>query len=436
MNKSIIKKLLTLIIIAQLIIPISLVQAETLGFPHLQLELSIPEDVIVITADTPKIDEKWAIAGIENPAAEIDTMRKMGAHSIFFDSITNTQVSLLSKQSKQSKDIFHLSDLNEKELDAFLATIINSQDDIATYSVDKYIQKEATFFRLHIEATQNDQKYEELVYGTIVNGTIITFHIFQNNKSEAINESFIKALIDSAHFTEYFDKEDVKEQERLASIFQIVLFILILISLIVWFLLLKRKNNKQKEIIKYKANELSKFYLKKKDLGDNNAHDIVLFNNYSNYSKSSLQTFFVYNEVFSKIKQWIKLAVLYIITHLLFNLGKYGFLTYLLLILIISVIIIAKTATIAKLVEREMKLLNISDSIKFNFQFYDDYLSMCGENKSLTFPYMKITKVSEHKNYIYLYLDANKALCLDKDGFNQKTEEFKAFIKKKTDFKI
>ena len=67
-----------------------------------------------------------------------------------------------------------------------------------------------------------------------------------------------------------------------------------------------------------------------------------------------------------------------------------------------------------------------------SFVFYNFYFSV--EQK--TFPYSRLYKVFETKDYFYLYIDNENAVLVSKSGFKMGTaEEFSEFIKKKCFFK-
>lgn len=426
--KKLIQKLLVIILITQFMVPISVAHAEVLTFPALNMELNIPKETIILTMDTPIADETWKLAGINDPISEIKTMKQMGVKAILFDSITKTRVSILSKQTQQSEEIFHLSSLSEEELNNFLSNIIE-QDANTTCQVEKYLQKETTFFRLYIETLQNNLKYKELVYGSIVNGSIISFHIYQDKAEATMNESYVKSLVDGVHFTKYFDKTEINEQEQFATTFRTVSTVVLLITLVAWILLLRKRKQKYNALAKRRAEEISKFYSKKKETGDTKS--TILFHNRSEYSKKVFQTFFLYHEVISKTKQWIILSALCIVTFILFHMAGSGLLSYLQIVALILILVYIKKVSIEKQVNREIKFFNLSERLEMKFQFFEDYLSMGGNSQTTKYPYLQIIKVREYKNYIYLYLDINKAIYLNKDGFDPKAEDFITFIKQK-----
>lgn len=412
-------------------LPKFVVHADVQDFPVLNMELSIPKDTIILTPDTPIANEIWKLAGINDPVSEIKIMDKMGVKAILYDPVSKTKVSIISKQSPQSKRIFHLSSLTEEELNDFLSNVIDQDDESTTYNIEKYQQYETTFFRLYVEAVKNNQQLKELVYGTIVNGEIITFHMYQDKAEAAINESYVKSLVDGVHFTKYYDADEIRRQERLSIIFRIASTVVLLISFSIWILLLRKKRLKYSALAKRKTDLLSNFYLRKRETGYDNTDSTILFLNSSEYSKNVFNTFFLYNEVISKMKQWIKLTVLYIVIFALLYIGGSGILPFILIIILISMFFYLKKLAIEKLVKQEMKIFNINDRMEIKFHFYEDYLTMIGEQQNINYPYLQITKVREYKNYIYLYLDMNKAIYLNKDGFDLNDNDFVAFINEK-----
>ena len=69
---------------------------------------------------------------------------------------------------------------------------------------------------------------------------------------------------------------------------------------------------------------------------------------------------------------------------------------------------------------------------KFTFSFYKFYFTV----EKTPFLYLKLYKVFETKDYFYLYIDAENAILVAKDGFKiGSANEFSEFIKKKCLFK-
>lgn len=82
--------------------------------------------------------------------------------------------------------------------------------------------------------------------------------------------------------------------------------------------------------------------------------------------------------------------------------------------------------------QKTKKQFSKNKETSISFTFYKFYFSV-GEK---TFPYMRLFKVFETKDYFYLYIDDENAVLVSKNGFKLGTaEEFSEFIKKKCFFK-
>ena len=433
MSNNTIKKLLLLIVISLLILPESLAYAKSIEFSDLNMEVKIPEETIILTKDTPTTDNTWDLIGIKDPAAEIKSMEEMGVQSIFFDPNSKTTVRLLSKETQESKNIFHLSSLADKELDDFLARLFQPQDETTVYNTKIYPQKETSFFRLYIETPVDDGHFKELVYGTIVNGTLISFHMYEYKGDKSIDDNYIQDLVDGINFTNYQNKEEYKKQQRLNTLYSMIPVTSLIIIVAIYLLISKWKRGKLAAFKERRATELSAFYKNKGNKDDISTNEKILFINKSQYSKDVFQSFFFYREVVGRIRKWIIFSVLYIAIFILMTLSETSSITYITVVLLIIAYIYFIGIRIEKLVEREMKFFNISKSTELTFSFYEEHFSISGDNKNFNYPYLQINKLVEYKNYLYIFVDIDKAVYLNKDGFKQNTDDFMRFIKQKYD---
>ncbi len=107
--------ILFVVLFSMVILPNVRVQAKVQEFSDMYMELTMPDDTIVLSPDSPDMDEQWATAGITNVKSEKETMKKMGVKALLYDPETKAQVRLLQKQSNQSSEIFNLSLLSNEE---------------------------------------------------------------------------------------------------------------------------------------------------------------------------------------------------------------------------------------------------------------------------------------------------------------------------------
>lgn len=78
--------------------------------------------------------------------------------------------------------------------------------------------------------------------------------------------------------------------------------------------------------------------------------------------------------------------------------------------------------------QKTKKQYSKNKETSISFTFYKFYFSVSKK----TFPYSRLYKVFETKDYFYLYIDDENAVLVSKNGFKLGTaEEFSEFIKKK-----
>ena len=82
--------------------------------------------------------------------------------------------------------------------------------------------------------------------------------------------------------------------------------------------------------------------------------------------------------------------------------------------------------------EKTKQNFETNEQTSVTFTFFKFYFTV--DQKA--YPYMKLYKVFETEEYFYLYIDEEKAVLINKQGFKLGTvEEFTNFIKKKCLFK-
>jgi hypothetical protein len=431
MKKKILKQLLLITALLLVIHPAFSVQAKEQEFSDINVEVNVPEDTIILTKDTPLADEKWKQAGITDSKSEKDQFSDMGVQAIFYDPNTKTTVRLLQKQSSDSSKIFNLSLLTEDKQNEFFNSLVSSLDENTKATIEKYAHPEAIFFHYNVEMNKDGVNMKEVIYGTIVNGSSLTYDIFTKNNTAPLDESFVKALVDGTHFTKFIDKADVEKQQR-DSLIHLAIGVVILILIIVIFVIIsKRGNKKQQEIKKRKTDALTKFYMEQKIKEDKNIKDTPLYVNRTVYSEEVLKDFNYYNEFIKKFKFWISVAVMIIAILFLLSYSSATIIGFIVVIFLVFVFVYFQGIRIEKLVSRTLKSYD-KNKMEAIFTFYEDYCTLSGIQYITKYPYSQITEVKTYKKYIYIYLGNDNALYLKKDGFEHEVDEFLKFMNKQT----
>lgn len=416
MNNKLMRCILIAILFSLTVFPVNKVQAKVQEFSDMYMELSMPEDTIVLSQDSPDTDEHWITAGIMDVKSEKETMKKMGVKVLLFDPETKVLVRLLQKQSNQASDIFNLSLLTAEKKAEFFNELIVLEDENATATIEEVSHPDAVFFRYNLEVTTDGNTMTELIYSTIVNGYSISFDIFQNNNKVPINETFIKELVGGTHFTEYLDKAEVEQEMKNSVIRLFVEIFLVIAVIIIWLIIRKKRFQKQKLVKDDKADALSRFYAAMK-MKEKDSKDEVRFINRTEYSKEVMKDFCYYNRYLKRIRMWIITALLFILILYFLYTSSIGILGVIIASILMLVFVYYQGISVEKLVAGMMKMFDKSKGTEAIFTFYDDYFTLSGIQYISTYPYLQITEVKQYKDFIYIYTGPDKAFYLKKDGF-------------------
>ncbi len=428
MKNKIVSALLIAIVFTLAVIPSSQVQAKVQDFSDVNIELTLPDDTIVLTKNTPDKDKGWVSAGIADIKSEKDNMSKMGVKAVFYDPKTKSLIRFLQKQSSQTSKIFNLSLLSEKEKTDFFNSLLATKDENTKTAIEEYPQKEAVFFRYSLEVNKDNSNMTELVYGTIVNGYTFSFDIYQSTKSAPIDETFMKTLVDGTHFTKFLDKAEVEKEVKNSIIRALVEFAVFIVLIIIWIVYRKRKNKKQKLLKDVKGAALSKFYAAKKEREEQNMKEEILFTNRTKYTEQIIKDFCYYNRFLKRIVTWVIMAVLSLVVLVLLSQSKVGLLGCIVAIILIFIFVYYQGVSVEKVVERTVKSYDKSKGMEAVYTFYEDYFTISGIQYISAFPYLQITEMKQYKDLIYIYLGPDKAFYLKKDGFDKGSEDFIKFM--------
>lgn len=417
-----------LIAIILCLLPCTVVNADVTTFSSHNLEVTTPDGVICLTPDTPSYDPLWQEACITDVSDEKDDLDNMGGIAIFYDTASQTTVRLLCKTSTQSKNLFNFNLLTEEEKESFYSTLTEVNDETTTATIEEYPQSEVPFFRYLIQM-EDTTSQQELIYGTIVNGSMFYFDIYSQQIKEPLDESLIQALVTGTHFTKQYTKEEYDELTR-ESIIRLVLYLVLAIVVIVVLVVFSKKRNKAKEAQKkQKAQAVYQYYSKKKEREAQGIKQELLYENHTTYTQDIIRQFCSFTTYTKKLYVWVILSVLYLLllasTFLLTGLS----LQFLIVTVAMIIILCLQHFRVDKLCDSLWKPYQSSPTKVADFHFYEDNFTITGIQYYTEYPYLQITEVVEHKDYIYLYLGTEKAVYLAKDGFTSDSKEFVTFLR-------
>ncbi len=434
MNKNRFKYLFLLFAIILVLFPTTHVQAKVQSFSNLYMEVTLPENVIILTPETSNMDPTWSEVGISDPASEKKTMEEMNVQAILYDPNTAATVRVMSKRNSDSEEVYNLSLLSDEEMTAYLDKIFSTSDENTSFTIDQYQHSEVPFYRLDLHLSKDGTEYSEIVYGTIANGYSISYDIYEINKTEPLDESFIKELVAGTHFTQFLDKAEVERQQR-EAVTNLVIVVSVFLALLLVLLVLRGRSQKKEKLKKKEKTEaLSRFFTAQRQNEEQNIKDTPIFSNRTKYSENLIKTFYTYDRIWKRLKLWIvtAAALLLLITSFYSTGSIY---VPIIAIGVAAVFIYQYYAQTEKAIIREVKAYKSHKNSEAVFTFYEDYYTLSGIQSSSKYPYIQITEIKEYKEYIYIYLGSDRAHYLAKDGFEHGPEEFKSFMSGKIKIK-
>lgn len=404
--------------------------AKVTSFSRLYLELSLPDDVICLTSKVAKTDPLWAEAGILNPSDKLDELDDMGGTAILYDPQTKTSAMLINKTSKESQNIFNLRDATQEQRQSFYDTLTSGGTEYTTATISDYSQGEIPFFRLVIELS-GDTFQREIIYGTIFNGTMIYFDIYDSSATKDTNtdETFIQSLVAGTQFTKEYTKEEYDKLTKQGLIRVVAIFV-VLIAIFVGLVFLNRKHKAKKANQKKQfAQALFHYYEDKKNKEENGIKQKLLFTNRTTYSAQVIRDFSFYNVYWRKLPQLIITVALYAIL-LIFIFINSGLTVFFILVAVLFLAILYfQYYRVEKTSDNSWKTYAKSSNKVAEFHFYEDYFTLSGIQYLTEFPYLQITDVRCHNGFIYLYTGNDRGIFLSIDGFEENAQDFLNFLK-------
>lgn len=178
--------------------------------PELFLTLTLPKDTFIFTPDTPEDDPLWKEAGLEERALIkiLYSTEPPLRHFSADNGKTNVFV-IQSRSNPLFEDVYNLSDLPRKELDALVK---NLQAQYAgaleglyqKWSVDIYESAGITYLKTGVEmdgSTLSEGLISEITYFTVINGMTVNFDQFlSGGELKDMDTTLLEQLMGSARF--------------------------------------------------------------------------------------------------------------------------------------------------------------------------------------------------------------------------------------------
>ena len=417
--------------------------AETEGteymIPETTMQITLPEDVKVISIETLYNDPVWTELGILDTYSKGSDMISNNILAEIYAFDQECVISVTKKESDFSEALYNLNDISEEDKEEFLQGLVPfTADGSTTGAAVWYEHPQIPFFRVDIESTAltGNMVYER-IYGTVFNGIILTFDLY--NGEEPISEEYdalMRGLVDSAVITEFTEKPGfaIDPSAKMA-----VLMIVILFALLIGFIVYRYvSSNRDKKARREMANRLSEYRHMKEKAGDAADGDLRFLNE-TMHSDEAIRAFSKYQAmrganlilpIFT-----VALAAAAIAIVMQFDISDNWWMIVALVLCVLYCVY--RSATASSEIEKALiRVYSKMRSRKAAFYFYDGDFRITGLQSASLYPYFQITRMTETKDYFYLYFGEGTTYFIKKDGFKgfekgEGADEFRAFMQEK-----
>ena len=394
------------------------------------LEITVPDTYVKLTQSLRDGDASWEKAHIDNPSQTKDEYKTLNLVAAYFDPDSNSTINFISKSSS-AFNIFDISKYSDDEMIEFAKTIV-PQDTTLSSEVGVYKHPQMNMFKIECTFT-GDNEDKELIYGTIINGTLIQFSTDTKHiGSMTLNAELLEKFVSNVHMTRIMTYEEYQENQKKGLLTIGAFFGAGILLMLILLFISKYRQKQKKKRVKAVSEDLLAFR-KKKQAGEVNISEPV-FEVETVYDKKLLETYTTYNSWLRNIKRDLVLAAIYLLI--------VGYAVYLgskvVLILGVAaavVIIYLRYSGAEKYLDNLIKRYDLKKkkSLTATFKFYDEFFTLSGIDSISEYIYRQIFRVCNYQGYMLLYISEENALVIDIEKVPEdKRIDFVRFIMEKS----
>ena len=234
--------------------------AETFSTEDFSLE--IPEGMYTFTPSTPVDDPSWALAGVADAQGKLEEYRDMGGVVEMVSEDGETSILLTQSTTDDSESIFNLEDLTEEEQAEFLDGLAQTKTDEIQLEKSYVEINGRLFYRIRFEGVYQEMGYNELLYGTIINGYSLNLDTYGNlDPVSQETEDLMVSIAETITFPEILEKPEIIPQDTtqaLVTVGLLVVLILVFLAPLIYFPIRNKRDKKQKALLTERLTEYHK----------------------------------------------------------------------------------------------------------------------------------------------------------------------------------
>lgn len=407
----------------------------TYTLPDTGMTVTLPEGAQLLTATTPSDDPVWSTAQVLDINEKITKLSEDGILAEIYAFDGDCVIAVSAKASDYSSAIFNLNYVDEATKADFVERMQPASADGRTGgSVEWYDHEAIPFFRIdiHSDAVEQDGTVYERLYGTIFDGKLVSFDLY--NGTEEIPEAYdalMRQIVDSATFSEFLEAPGAELTPE--AVWMLVVLVLLLALIVGFFVYRSVASKREKREKRMMADRIAS-YRQSKTGREDEGDGALRFVNETEHSDNAIKVFANFHAYRRHL--WLPLFTIVIGLVAFYVVWQSGSSDNWWMLLLLGLCIVysgykigTASTTVTKSMMRSYSKLR---SRKAAYYFYEGDFRITGLQASNLHPYFQITRMYETKDSFYMYFGEENTYFIAKDGFKQgDAAAFAAFMREK-----
>ena len=383
------------------------------------LEITVPENFIQLKPELSDSDPKWAEAHIDNPSDRADYYEQSSIKAAYFDPETHCTVYFSAKSESDTLEAFDITKYSEEQMTEYGRTLVEnfvSSSQVKAMDTEKKIKSEVGVYK-HPEMMMfkvgfsniGENEDAELIYGTVVNGMMISFSM-NTNFTGRIREELLEKVVSGVHMTTVMTRDEYEARVNKTYIFLgCIAGFGVLLMIILYFISKYRKNQKKKRVEAVSA----QLYTFRKRMEAGEVDKTQLFAVETDYTKELIKDYSTFNTWFRRIFRDLGLLLIYII--IVGTAASVSKVMMVIGIVCLCWMLYMRFSANEKLQDNLIKRYDIKKkkSVTAEYRFYEDYFTLSGINSISEYIYPQIFRVAHYHGLLLLYVSDEHALVID-----------------------
>lgn len=408
-------------------------EAATYNYPTQYVEITVSDNVLIMTPATSKYDDVWAKAGVSDPSSMLDEFKEMGVTAAFFNPDNRLTVKFIAKRSTATAEAFSFTEKSDEEITAFMNGVVNATDADGlnvSLTVRRDLNNTVPFIRMVLDARTAQNPCSEIIYATVINGQLLQFDAFTEGVGEN-DDSFAEEIVKGVTFTRIMTMEDYEAELESARI-KLAIISVCLICAIAGIIILSVFFRKRREKRMRSISDAMTDFRNRLHNGEINTNETPHYTFTTKYDTALMDEFGIFSAWFNP-EPGFALAMIIFAVLAVAMIMENRLLYALLTIVLIIVMLYIHYSQAEKNKDALSRRYSVKEKPTAVFKFYDEYFHVSGLPTAGEYIYGQVTGIRSFGHAVYIFVGDAQALIIRKEDLGSvHISELRQLIRKKS----